>query len=69
MFFKMIFLIFAALAFCACAPGDEVTSSGAVGINVWHDVPHSVTCWIYHDSVDRSGGISCLPDSEVKNVR
>ena len=69
MFFKMILLIFFCTAFCACAPGDQAMSNGASDINVWHDNARSVTCWIYQNAVTKTGGISCLPDSEVKNVR
>ena len=69
MFSKMILLIFVVFTFCACAPGDQAMSNGASDINVWHDNTRAVTCWIYQNAVTKTGGISCLPDSEVKNVR
>lgn len=43
-------------------PGTEYSGTS---IYVWHDDAHEVTCWIYTTS-GHNGGISCLPDSEVR---
>lgn len=42
---------------------DEDGATVAGSIHVWHDDERSVTCWVYARIY--SGGISCLPDSEV----
>ena len=33
---------------------------GSDSVDVIHDAPHAVTCWVYFK------GISCLPDSQVR---
>ena len=40
-----------------CNPVDVIDYR----ISVYHDAARSVTCWVYS-----SGGIACLPDSELE---
>lgn len=48
---------------------ERIVVVGNVAITYWHDVEHSVSCWIFQSSGSAGGGggasISCLPDSEV----
>ncbi len=62
----VIFCVFAIWLLAGCAPGDQIVGNGASSIHIWHDDNRNVTCWIYSDSVVKAGGISCLPDNEVK---
>ena len=42
----------------------SVGDAGGMVIRVWHDDARAVTCWIADGS--SKGGISCLPDNQIK---
>lgn len=44
-------------------PADPDSTRAPGKVRVWHDDQRRVTCWIIKEGY--SGGMSCLPDSEV----
>lgn len=61
-------VVAAALALSGCwnVPGDRVLDKEGepTNIKVWYDEERGVYCWIY--KAGTAGGISCLPESEVR---
>jgi hypothetical protein len=58
--------VFLLLSGCQSSPSD-IQPTDRSGVTIWHDDERAVTCWIYTESY--KGGISCLPDSMVRDTR
>jgi hypothetical protein len=67
--FAIVALALAAFAGCEPSVGKEgvpVREDLGVGIYRYHDDYAGVTCWTYKSGY--AGGISCLPDHQLKGV-
>ena len=62
----LVALLFLALS-CGVSKGPNPVNSSQLGnrnIGIWHDNQRGVTCWVYASGY--GGGISCLPDAQLK---
>jgi len=58
----IIILMSSFVLLLGCGSNSSKVNLGE-GIQRWHDDEFNVTCWVYKSGY--SGGLSCIPDSEL----